>query len=63
MHLGVIIDKERSEKIPEDERCQKCSGTGNEFFFMYKQCSDCGGSGHKTVPSTGDLDGNSLSQS
>lgn len=25
--------------------CDRCDGTGNELFFMYRSCSKCGGTG------------------
>jgi DnaJ-class molecular chaperone len=43
----VTFDDARAAKIKEDERCPKCEGTGNEFLFMYRMCSDCKGTGVK----------------
>ena len=25
--------------------CDRCGGTGNEFFTMYRKCQDCNGTG------------------
>lgn len=25
--------------------CERCDGTGNELYSMYRACTDCGGSG------------------
>ncbi len=25
--------------------CERCEGTGNEFFSMYHKCPDCNGTG------------------
>ena len=41
----VRMDNERAAAIPAAEQCLKCSGTGNEFLFMYRKCSDCDGTG------------------
>lgn len=41
----VQLDKRIAAQIPELERCQRCEGTGNEFLFMYRECSACGGTG------------------
>ena len=27
--------------------CNRCDGTGNELFSMYKKCSECNGEGYK----------------
>ena len=28
------------------ELCEHCGGTGNEFYSMYKKCSNCNGKGY-----------------
>lgn len=45
VHPGILNDQLRAALIPKDERCERCDGTGNELYAMYRQCSDCGGSG------------------
>lgn len=44
----VIIDDKHAEFIKDSGLlvCDKCEGTGNEFFFMYKQCEKCKGKGY-----------------
>lgn len=43
----VRMDNDRAAAIPVTEQCLKCDGTGNEFLFMYRKCSDCKGTGRK----------------
>lgn len=47
-HIGIIGDEERAKQIPENERCERCGGTGNELYSMYRRCSDCNGMGRHT---------------
>lgn len=44
---NVQSDQARADKLKEEgyDLCPKCGGTGNELLFMYRQCSDCEGSG------------------
>ena len=51
-HPGVKNDELIIASIPEDERCLRCDGSGNEFYYKYKQCSACLGTGRKLVDST-----------
>ena len=51
-HLGIVGDEaQRAEsmRVAEASRtlvmCERCGGTGNEFYSMYRECSDCGGVG------------------
>lgn len=38
----------RNENIDAGrELCERCDGTGNEFYSMYSPCKDCNGTGHK----------------
>ncbi len=46
-HLGMAQDEYQRRRIPEEERCIKCEGTGNQMLSMYQQCSDCKGTGRK----------------
>lgn len=49
--------KTKEENIDKGfELCERCVGTGNELFSMYRRCSDCNGTGKKTNKS-GDTDG------
>lgn len=47
----VQMDNERAKRVIENgsQPCQKCEGTGNEFLFMYRECSACGGTGIKLL--------------
>jgi len=39
----------RNKNIDEGkELCERCEGTGNEFFSMYHECTHCKGTGVKT---------------
>ena len=38
-------DMARAFAIPEEKRCERCDGTGNELFSMYKECQACKGDG------------------
>ncbi len=29
--------------------CERCTGSGNELFSMFRKCSDCGGDGVKKI--------------
>jgi RecJ-like exonuclease len=42
--LGDYITKNKNIKNGKD-LCNRCDGTGNEFYSMYKKCSACGGTG------------------
>lgn len=44
-HYGIASDAVVRASIPEAERCERCDGTGNEFYAMYHRCPKCGGSG------------------
>ncbi len=46
---NVALDKYHASKIPPNERCSRCSGTGNELYFHYRRCSACGGSGRSLL--------------
>lgn len=56
-HLGVIMDNKKADDnlLDGKEICKKCGGTGNEFFMMYKKCSDCDGKGHSENENNGIL--------
>lgn len=47
-NLNIVGDELiRFENIKAGrELCKRCDGTGNETFFMFKQCTKCGGSGN-----------------
>ncbi len=44
----IELDDLRAKENEEAGRtiCEKCGGTGNQFYSMYKECSDCGGKGY-----------------
>lgn len=44
-HPNVALDKYRASRIRKAERCERCSGTGNELYFMYGRCRKCKGTG------------------
>lgn len=44
--IGDYLIKERNEEEGRD-LCDRCDGTGNELYSMYKKCTDCGGKGYK----------------
>lgn len=48
-HAGVNMDEirrqENERKYGKDKLCDKCEGTGNQFFFMYQRCAECNGTG------------------
>lgn len=44
-HAGRAQDEARRAQVPVGERCERCEGTGNELFFMYRRCAACGGTG------------------
>lgn len=40
--------KIRNENLEKgEELCPRCDGTGNEFYYKYRSCSDCKGTGIK----------------
>lgn len=41
----VASDDAKAELIPVEHRCSRCGGTGNELYFMYRECVACEGSG------------------
>ena len=41
----IELDRIKAEEIPEEKRCRRCDGTGNEFLFMYHECQACKGTG------------------
>ena len=50
--IGISGDQQRSwaskRKVaanPDLSLCEWCDGTGNEFYSMYRECPECGGSG------------------
>jgi DnaJ-class molecular chaperone len=44
-HWGIRSDNANAAKIPPKKRCERCDGTGNELYSMYRQCQACGGNG------------------
>jgi len=51
-HYGIISDNEQSahnKKIVATSAhlklCDRCNGTGNEFYAMYRRCYQCKGAG------------------
>lgn len=44
---GMIQDMRNAARIWGEGKdlCDRCKGTGNELFAMYRRCEDCGGSG------------------
>lgn len=44
-HDAIRSDEEFAARIPEEERCKYCDGTGNELYGMYRKCRCCGGTG------------------
>ncbi len=44
---GDIFQRDQNVKN-DDALCDRCSGTGNELFSMYRQCTDCNGTGRVT---------------
>ena len=49
-HLGIARDRVLAARIPEAERCERCLGSGNEFYSMYRRCSACDGTGRAESP-------------
>ena len=47
----VQLDNAKAERLKNEGGlpCTKCEGTGNEFLFMYRECSECLGTGIRTV--------------
>lgn len=48
-HAGIAQDQ-MTRKLNEKESkplCERCKGTGNELYAMYRKCKACGGSGVK----------------
>ena len=58
MSAGIESDNQRrreNQALLEDGRddlrlCERCEGTGNEFYSRYRACADCGGKGLIEVP-------------
>ena len=51
-HYGILSDQlqkaKNIEQIVSDQTlilCDRCEGTGNEFYVMYRTCPKCGGGG------------------
>ena len=45
LHMAMDYRK-RNQNISNDRLlCERCDGTGNEVFSMYRACSECGGNG------------------
>jgi len=40
--LKALLDARKHDDL---ELCERCDGTGNEFFSMYRQCQTCRGIG------------------
>lgn len=49
-HYGIAGDMFRRDELLALglELCERCDGTGNELFSMYRRCSDCHGEGTKS---------------
>lgn len=52
MHIGILNDqKTKEENIKAGRKlCDRCSGTGNELFSMYRRCPDFEGEGYMENP-------------
>lgn len=44
-HMQMDYKTRNKNIIGGWELCERCDGTGNELFSMYRQCEDCQGSG------------------
>jgi len=51
-HWGIVGDNERRQEnvaaVTADSSlmlCDRCNGTGNELYAMYRACTNCGGVG------------------
>ena len=43
-HRSPDLIRQRDNRRAGHTLCDRCEGTGNELFSMFKACSDCGGS-------------------
>lgn len=47
MHMRGDVHT-RNQNIDKGKKlCERCTGTGNELYSMYKECKDCNGNGYK----------------
>ena len=45
-NMQMDVDKRNANIDDGRELCSKCSGTGNEFYSMWKECSKCNWKGY-----------------
>jgi len=47
----ILIDHQMKRNNVSNNRalCLKCDGTGNECYFVYKECTICEGYGYKNL--------------
>ena len=43
----IAMDYQRRNQnlLEKNELCKRCDGTGNEMYNLYRECTDCFGSG------------------
>ena len=46
-HMRMDIQTHNENIDNGKELCERCDGTGNELYSMYRKCKDCNGSGIK----------------
>ncbi len=48
-HVGILQDQITRKINLARKRtiCERCSGTGNEIYSMFKKCQECNGKGYK----------------
>jgi DnaJ-class molecular chaperone len=46
---GISMDMQKRRNNIDNKKplCERCSGTGNELYSMYRKCTDCNGTGIK----------------
>ena len=47
MHMRVDFHTRNENVKSLRTLCERCNGTGNELFSMFRECTACGGKGHK----------------
>jgi len=47
IHMRMDVRRHNSNVKKDKDLCEQCGGTGNEFLYMYHECSKCDGKGYQ----------------
>jgi len=45
LHMRMDYQRRNENVVKGLDLCERCDGTGNELYSMYKKCSQCSGTG------------------